>query len=427
MTSAAKPTLGMILKGYPRISETFISNEILLLEQLGIPIRIFSMRLPRESFCHESVKQIQAPVDYLPTDLFLDFKRLFWPMVLQAVNDPAIFLSTLAKAAQRFKRTHSLGTPKHLMQACYVNQLLLKHSPEIVHLHSHFAHSPSSVALFSSLLSGLRFSFTAHAKDIYTSNPAQLREKTNMASQVITCTKHNVDYLKKIAEPTSTPLHCIYHGIDLDLFQPRADEDKINEPYKIMTVARLTAKKGIFDILEALIVLKEKNIDFTYTLIGDGDDRDDVIQEILAKGLKENVRWLGTMPHEKVIAELNKADAFILACKIAKNGDRDGIPNVLVESLAMGLPVVATNVSALPEIIINEKTGLALNPSEPTKMAEALIRILTDQNLRKNLIRNGKQHVQANFNNKKLIKQLSVLYKHDIPQLDQQLTTKDKT
>ncbi|HER62670.1 MAG TPA: colanic acid biosynthesis glycosyltransferase WcaL, partial [Desulfobacteraceae bacterium] len=162
------PVLGMVLKGYPRISETFISNEILLLEHLGIRIRIFSMRHPRESFSHASIKKIRARVDYLPTELFLEFPRLLLPAAIEAARQPGRFLGVLRMAGERFARTRSLGTVKHLLQGAFLANRFLRNSPEITHLHAHFAHSPTSVALFAGRLGSIDFSFTAHAKDIYT-------------------------------------------------------------------------------------------------------------------------------------------------------------------------------------------------------------------------------------------------------------------
>ena len=184
------------------------------------PSVFFPCAIPGKQFCHESVTRIQAQVDYLPTELFEEFNRLLFSAALCAVRRPGRFLRTLNKAGERFQRTRSLGTVKHLLQACYVTERLLSKAPEIVHLHAHFAHSPTSVAFFSSMLSGLPFSFTAHAKDIYTSNPEQLREKINQATMVFTCTNHNKEYLQNLCG-ASTPLYCLYHGIDLSLFEQR--------------------------------------------------------------------------------------------------------------------------------------------------------------------------------------------------------------
>ena len=179
---ADPPVLGLVLKGYPRISETFISNEIRLLERQGIGVHIFSMRRPRESFCHPSVKEIRASVDYLPETIIS--RRL--PQLLKhngqlAHRHSAAYAHALDLALRRFRRTRKSATIKHLLQAGYlVNAGLARHP--IVHLHAHFAHSPTSVAMFSSLLSGRPFSFTAHAKDIYTSDRRQLCEKLEMAA-----------------------------------------------------------------------------------------------------------------------------------------------------------------------------------------------------------------------------------------------------
>lgn len=411
------PTLGMILKGYPRISETFIANEIYRLEQLGIPVHIFSMRHPRENFSHAIIDQIQAKVDYLPTELYLEFPRLFFPAALLAVRKPTLFLAALAKARERFGRTRNLGTLKHLLQAGYLAGHLLPRSPEVVHLHAHFAHSPSSVALFTSLFSGLEFSFTAHAKDIYTSNPAQLKEKIDLAKLVVTCTQYNKKYLQDLAGETSTPIDCVYHGIDLKLFQFPDQHKQPQVPYRILTVARLAEKKGIPTILEALARLKGQGVDFEYTLIGDGDDKEEILAQIFRLGLQSQCRYLGVRTHEEVVQEFERADLFVLGCRVAASGDRDGIPNVLVESLAMGLPAVGTTVSALPEIIRDGQTGLLVPPEEPEAMARAMHSLLTNNELRSDIMVQGQQLVHNSFDNRQLIRRLAEIYCAGIPAL----------
>ncbi len=408
----------MVLKGYPRISETFIANEIYQLEQLGIPVHIFSMRHPRESFSHAVNDRIRAKVDYLPTELFLDFPRLFFPTALLAVRRPSVFLAALKKAQERFQRTRSLGTLKHLLQAGYLAGYLLPRHPEVVHLHAHFAHSPSSVALFTSILSGLHFSFTAHAKDIYTSHPGQLKEKIDLASLVVTCTKYNKQYLQELAGKTKTEIHCVYHGIDLQQFR-LLDKRRAPVPrYRILTVARLTGKKGLFTILDALAQLRKEGVDFEYTLIGDGDDKEKVVARIFRLGLEECCRYLGTRPHHEVVREFERADLFVLGCRVAGNGDRDGIPNVLVESLAMGLPAVGTAVSALPEIIRDGETGLLVPAEDPRAMAAAINRMLTDDVLRDRVMQQGWQLVQTSFDNRQLSKRLAEIYCSGIASLN---------
>lgn len=406
-----QPVLGMVLKGYPRISETFIANEILLLEEWDIPIRIFSMRHPREPFCHDSVRRIRARVDYLPTELFIDFPRLLLAGALAGARLPAQFAAALRMAAARFHRTRSPGTIKHLLQAAFLVTRFLRRAPEVVHLHAHFAHSPTSVAMFASLLSGVNFSFTAHAKDIYTSDARQLREKISRAALVVTCTEYNRQYLARLASDSATPVFRVYHGIDLRLFNGGGAPRRPRPPYRILTIARLTAKKGIPTILRALVLLRDRNIPFQYTLIGDGEDRDDIIQLIFDLGLQDRCRWQGTRPHAGIIEEFQRADLFALGCEIGPDGDRDGIPNVLVESLAMGVPAVSTSVSGLPEIIRNETSGLLSAPGDAGAMAENMRRLLTDEALRHRVISGGRELVQSSFDNRRLIGELADMYR----------------
>jgi glycosyltransferase involved in cell wall biosynthesis len=398
--------LGMILKGYPRISETFISNEIRLLEQRGIPVHIFSMRQPRESFCHPSVKEIRARVDYLPETIIS--RRL--PTVLKhnaqlAARRPSRYAVALNLALRRFRRTRKSATLKHLLQAGYLVNFGLANRG-IVHLHAHFAHSPTSVAMFSSLLSGLPFSFTAHAKDIYTSDPRQLREKLAMAAYAVTCTEYNRCHLMGLGLNGHTPIHRIYHGIDLALFNNPVPRPMPAPPYRILSIARLTAKKGLPTVFQALARLKQDGIAFDYTLIGDGDDRDTILGLIETLGLSDRTRWLGTLPHDVVREHYRQSDLFALGCEIAANGDRDGIPNVIVESLAMGVPVVATRVSAIPEIITPGETGLLVAPGDPGQMASAMMQGLQDHDFRRKVIAAGRQRVQASFDNVTLVDEL---------------------
>ena len=412
--SPAQSTLGYILKGYPRISETFISNEILLLEQLGFRMRLFPMRHPREDFCHDSVKQIKARVDYLPTELLLDFPRLLLPNIFLAIKRPALFKHGLGLAHRRYKRTAKLATFKHLLQAGYLcNSHLLKDA-SLTHLHGHFAHSPTSVTMFAALLSERSFSFTAHAKDIYTSNPEQLREKIRLAEFVVTCTDYNRKYLETIADGLNTPIHCIYHGIDLELFSPATDHTECAPPYKLLTVARITEKKGLPTLYRALRILKDKNFQFSHTLIGDGDDKEKILQLITELELDNCCHCLGTRTHKEVLKQFEESDLFVLACEIAANGDRDGIPNVLVESLAMGVPGLSTTVSAIPEILLHNESGITVAPSEPETMAQHIEIILTNRDLREKIIQGGTEHTRKHFDNRELVAKMGELFRKQL-------------
>ena len=410
MTAPNGPVLGMILKGYPRISETFISNEILLLEKLGFRLHLFSMRKPREDFTHDSVKKIRARVDYLPETLLKPLPRLLYHNLILAIKRPRIYAAALKTAWRRYLRTHKSATLKHLFQAGYLANRLLPTSG-VTHLHAHFAHSPTSVALFTSRLTGLPFSFTAHAKDIYTSNPRQLSEKIELSQFVVTCTEYNRRHLLEISDGHKTPIHRIYHGIDMDLFAGNDGDRQIAaQPYRILTIARLTAKKGLPTVYKALKILADSGLNFEHTLIGDGEDRESILQLIKKLELASVTRWLGTRPHQVVLEQYRTADLFVLGCEVAANGDRDGIPNVLIESMAMGVPVVATDISAIPELVQDGKTGLLAPAGRPAKLAEAMQRMLTDAQLRNRLTAAARKHVVRKFDNGVLVKDLAEVY-----------------
>ncbi|MFO7596191.1 MAG: glycosyltransferase, partial [Desulfocurvibacter africanus] len=235
--------IGMILKGYPRISETFISNEILQLESLGFRIHIISMREPREDFTHGNVRRIRAQVSYLPTELTTGLPRLLPPFLSLWRERPRETRAALALAWSRYRRTRRLATLKHLLQGAYIVRKILPGS-DITHLHAHFAHSPTSVAMFVSLFSRLPFSFTAHAKDVWTQEAEQLAEKIDLARFVVTCTHANREYLTRLGSGR-TPVHAVYHGIDLRFFAPNGRLPTAQPPFRILTVARLTGKKGL--------------------------------------------------------------------------------------------------------------------------------------------------------------------------------------
>lgn len=421
--SKNKPVLGYILKGYPRISETFISNEILLLEKLGTKLHLFSMRHPRENFCHPSVEEITAEVTYLPTDFVEEFPRLLEASKSFAKLRPKSFEKTLDHAGELFSKKGNTATLKHFLQACFLAETVIRKDINIVHLHGHFAHSPTSVTLFASMLLEMPFSFTAHAKDIYTSSKDSLRAKMRKASFIATCTGYNKVYLEDLRGDIDCPIHTIYHGINLDVFNQAENinnENKVEEkstPYNILTVARLTEKKGLPTLFRALKILKDDGLDFIYTLIGDGDDRDVILAYLDELGIRENVNWLGVKTHVEVIDELKKADVFALSSQIAENGDRDGVPNVLVESLAMQVPTISTNVSAIPELIHHLETGYLVEAKDEVNLAKGIKALLTDKDLKQTVQENGRAFVEEHFDNKVQTKKLQEVFQNFVPEL----------
>lgn len=409
----------MVLKGYPRISETFISNEIRLLEEMGFTIHIYSMRAPRENFAHESIKQIKAGVTYLPSSMILGLPALLWHNARLFLRMPKRYVDCLKLMWSRFKLAPKKHTwIKHMLQGGYIMQKsVIDDGVDIGHLHGHFAHTPTTVTMYAAMLADVPFSFTAHAKDIYTQDPRRFQDKIDLAKFVVTCTKYNERYLNRVSE-SGKPVHCVYHGINLDLFSPNGRPTEAKPPYRILTVARFVEKKGLDTVLHALAKLRDEGLEFTYTLVGEGSASFNRKIRALVKelGLEDVTTLPGTITHDEVIALLCEADCFTLGCREASDGDRDGIPNVVAESMATGVPVAATDVSGVPELVTHEETGLLCPSNDVDALADILRRILTDQELRATIIPAARQKVHEVFDNKQLIHDLGEIYiKHGVP------------
>lgn len=416
----------MILKGYPRISESFISSEILLLESLGIPVEIYSLKQPRESRVHDHVRSIKAGVTYLPEYVLPNLRSILKSNIALLRNRGARYLRCLARALARSLARRKPATIRHFLQAGHLVHTRLS-NPRIRHLHAHFCHTPASVALFASELTGLPFSFTAHAKDIYTSAPDQLARKIERASFVVTCTHYNAEYLSQIASnrqtfppengsraeiytgQPATPIHTIYHGINPDFFTfapPAPPDSKL----RILSVGRLVPKKGYDDLIRALSLLDRDALDFHLTHIGEGESASEIKRQAEEAGLGPKISFLGTLSHEEVLNHYREAHCFVLACKVAKNGDRDGIPNVIAEAMACGLPVIATRVSAIPELVVDGETGILVPPGDPQALAAALRRAFLD--VEGNALRalRARRKVEELFDSRKCVLQLHSLF-----------------
>ena len=403
----------MVLKGYPRISETFISNEIKLLEEMGFTVHIYSMRAPRESFSHESVKAIKAKVAYLPSSMIFGLPALLWHNLRLFLRMPKRYVDCLRLMRTRFALAPKKHTwLKHMLQGGYIVQKsVIDDGVDLGHLHGHFAHTPTTVTMYAAKLADVPFSFTAHAKDIYTQDPRRIEDKIDLAKFVVTCTRYNEGYLSKISK-NGKPIHCVYHGINLGLFSANGRASEAKPPYRILTVARFVPKKGIDTILHALAALRAEGVEFRYTLVGEGKAKENrKVRALIADlGLEDAVDLPGTVAHDEVIRLLGEAACFTLGCRKAEDGDRDGIPNVVAEAMATGVPVAATDVSGVPELVDHEQTGLLCPSDDPAALADILGRILTDQPLRQRIIPAARDRVHDVFDNEKLIHDLGEIY-----------------
>jgi len=373
------------------LSATFVLNEVIGVERSGVPLRIFSTKDPDGEPVHPRVAQVAAPVTYLSL-------HRHWKAALQAnlrllCRQPGRYCSTLLHAL-RFRRRVVL---RSFFQAGYLAQELWRGS--VAHLHAHFAHAPALVAMFAHQLTGISYTFTAHAKDIYVDTPPELlRAEARGALAVITCTEYNRRYLSsQIGPAVNGKLHCVYHGLDLSQFSfpwPRLPDPG---PPIILSVARLVEKKGLRDLIVAADILRRRGRSFRVEILGDGPLRQTLEALVGQLGLSERVQLLGTQTHDRVRLAYQRASIFALPCVITPDGDRDGIPNVLLEAMGSGIPVVSTPVSGIPELIESERDGLLVPPHNPPMLAGALERLLAEPEARERLARAARAKIEARF------------------------------
>jgi glycosyltransferase involved in cell wall biosynthesis len=423
--------IGYVLKGYPRTSETFIINEIYLLERAGLHLTIFSLKQLTGQRRHGIVDQIAAPVVYLPettptTDDRLpnwlgenlpNFSSAHWRLFRRR---PLAYLRTLGAVLAmcfryRAERWCDWSFIKEFLQAGFIALRVLEEG-RIKHLHAHFCHTTTTVTMLASRLCSIPFSFTAHAKDIYREdmNPGDLLEvKMRRARFVVTCTRANEEYLDRY-RPMATPLKTIYHGLDLALFDGLEDEDReknVGAAPLILSVGRLVEKKGFTYLVEACGVLRDRGHRFSCRIVGGRDEHAETIERLIARlGLQEIVKLQPAVMQEELREIYTQATLFALPCQIVGSGDRDGIPNVLVEAMAMRLPVVSTDISGIPELIEPHVSGLLVPQKDATALVAAIEELLFDEELRRRLGQAARERVMEHFDARRNILALKALF-----------------
>ncbi len=374
--SGASPPLAVLVKGWPRLSETFIAQELVALEAAGHRFDIWSLRFPTDKKRHPLHDQLKARVRYLPEYLYQEPDRV-WQARAIARSLPGY------KTAYDIWRADLVRDPSHnrirrFGQACVLAAEL---PADTRGLYAHFLHTPSSVARYAAIMRGLPWSFSAHAKDIWTSPDWELREKLaedgHGATFGATCTGFGAAHLRGLAgDPARIDL--IYHGLDLARFPPplKRAPRHVGDPLHLLSVGRLVEKKG-FDRLIGALALLPDGMDWRWTHIGGGDLGADLMAQARAAGISGRIIWRGACDQPEVIGAMRAAHLFVLPSRVASDGDRDGLPNVLMEAASQHLPILSTPVSAIPEFIENGIHGVLSNDT-PEALARAIITLADD-------------------------------------------------
>jgi hypothetical protein len=401
--------LGFLVKTYPKISETFVLQEILELQKEAFGIHIFSMQQPTDHKFHRAFNAVTVDVSYLSANC-IPLSISVRSHLSLIFNQPRAYLSTLLFIFTRSER----GGFGEFSQAVYFSSLVQEKG--IHHIHAHFASEPSGLAELVSRLSGITYSISAHAKDIYLQNKSSLRRKISHAQFVVTCTDYNRRYLQA-TNKSATPVYKLYHGIDsARVLSENMQDIPQSSVMRILSVGRLRKKKGFPTLLAACQLLAEAGYKFQCDIVGYGPDKDELEVLIERYQLIGIVRLLGKLTHNELVALYRQTAIFALPCQIADDGDRDGIPNVLMEAMTFAIPVVSTNISGIPELIENNKTGLVIEAKNHQALFIALQRLFDNPSLRKQLGEAGKQCVMTQFSVDQHIGHLKELLTHALQQ-----------
>jgi glycosyltransferase involved in cell wall biosynthesis len=388
-----------ILSYYPEVTTTFIDREVLAMKQLGAELRMLALRQPRTQLSEEQ-KELQKEVMYLhPIHLpSITLAHLYF-----LFTRPWRYLSMLYYLISRpdYKFTERRKALSHFSLGIIVANKL--RSSRIDHIHVHIVNW-ALVGLVASRMFAVPYSVTAHAKGDIFVKPFMLREKFSNAKFVAACTRYNMDYLKQIGKPGySDKVKYIYHGLDIQQYQRKHQLQQSSRPI-ILGVGQLKERKGFQILVEACAILKNRGVNFECQIVGKGPMQPNLVDLIQRLELSDLVVLLGELSHEEVFSRYEQANIFALPAIQAKNGDQDGIPNVILEAMAMELPIVSTKHSAIPEVVEHEINGLLVPPGDPEALAEALSRLISKPDLGETFGRAGRRKVADEFNPLKILR-----------------------
>lgn len=403
-----QPTVCYLTKRFPRLSETFILDEILGLEAAGIDLRLFAIADPCEPEVQPDVRRVRSRVSYLRSGhgawtAASDYSRFLRGHLTMLRRCPRRWTRA---AAQVIRHGRSLAMAKHFVEAGGMAVELDGIGGD--HIHAAFAHGPASVAFYVHLLTGRPFSFAAHAKDLYLSTPEVLAMKIRSATFVLACSESAANELRRIVDlqaggsPDRNIDKVVYapHGVDISRFRPAPNDPLVDvpaDPLRLLAVGRLVPKKGYPALLQSLATLVGKGVDFQCRIVGSGSQRSELEALAAGLGLEGRVTFCGALTQQEIIREYQGADVFLQASVITGDGDRDGIPNSVLEAMACGMPVVATAVAGIPEVVRDHETGLLVAPGRPALMTEALEELVDDALLRAQLGAAARHFVEVNL------------------------------
>ncbi len=386
------PRIAYLLKKFPRLSETFVLNEMLGQEALGAELHVFSRRTPDDEPRHAQLDRLRARIEILPDSRGLDP----WGVLFDRVLEPVQLLERVRCAHERYSNLELERLGPLLGEALW----LLRRTRElgIEHVHAHFATDSALVAMLLHALGGPGYSLTAHAKDIYRTSVSarQLKALIEASRFTVTVCDANVRQLESLVDARAARrVRRLYNGVDLEGFA--ASVSGAREPRTVLSIGRLVEKKGFDTLLEALALLAQRDARVRLEVIGDGEESARLVERSCVLGLEGRVSWLGALPQERVREALARATLFALSCKVGDDGNRDALPTVLLEAQAAGVPCVSTPVGGIEEILDFGRAGVLTPIGDAAALAAALERLLEREDERERLAAAGRARAEECF------------------------------
>lgn len=391
--SAAKLKVAYIMSRFPKLSETFVLYEMLALQQQGASVEIFPLINEHASVVHEEAKPFVARARYQPAFSMAILKAQLHCLRTKPKAYLALWKEVLAG---------TWGSANYMIGGVGLLPMAVRFAEEmralgVNHIHAHFANHPTVAALAAHRLTGIPFSFTVHAHDLYV-DQHMLERKVRAAAFVIAISEYNKELIvKHCGEDVRDKVVVVHCGVDTRLFQPRQKAEKKNGVFTIVCVGSLEEKKGQTYLVAACQILKQRGLSFVCHLIGDGQSRSALEEQIRSSKLEDVVRLEGGRPRDEVLKMLNQADVVALPSIRTKSGKMEGIPVALMEPLACEVPVISTRTSGIPELVEDGVTGLLVPPEDPVALADALQRLAGDPELARRMGRNGREKVLREF------------------------------
>ncbi len=418
------PRVGYLTKRFPRLSETFILDEVLGLQAAGLPLRLYSIRDPHERVVQPDTALVQGPVTYLRPEPTLRSRAAWLAQTLagharQAAAHPVRYSRTLLDALGQRDRRAALS---HFVDAARLATLL--DDAGAWHLHAAFAHGPAAIAYRVHQMTGRPFSFAGHAKDIYVSDPRQLARRAAEAEFVLVCSESARAALEASIGPSTAQVHLVHHGVDTARFRPAEEAQETVArsvsvpapapgavtpgshppaaapapgPLRVLAAGRLVEKKGYPVLLDAIALVAASGRQVRCRIIGEGPLRAALTAQAAERDVADLVTFEGAKDHAQVADAYRAADVFVQCSVVLADGDRDGVPNVVLEAMASGLPVVASDVAGIPEAVVDGATGFLVPPSDPAAVAERIGRLADDRALARRLGDAGRARAVARF------------------------------